>query len=276
MRRKVYAVAIVAALVSTAGLVMPTSANAATCTTTAYDNLVLAAHPVAYWPLAGGQATGPDCAGNHTITFVKGPGRVTLPNGDFATQFNGLDQYAQAADANDLSITNTGILTIEAWMRPDTLQFPKPEPDKGYVHWMGKGVPNQHEWVARMYSLTNPENRPNRISGYAFNLPGNLGVGSYFQDKVNTTDWIHYTLVINTVNVSSTYPIGYTRIYKNGEPRDIDDLSALDIRPGNGTAPVRIGSRDLVSFFQGRIGKVAIYPYELSGSTIMSHYNLMT
>lgn len=38
----------------------------------------------------------------------------------------------------------------EAWMRPDVLDFDSLE-GSGYVYWMGKGAPGNHEYVARMY-----------------------------------------------------------------------------------------------------------------------------
>src|SRR5690606_8974552 len=123
---------------------------------------------------------------------------------------------------------------------------------KDYIHWMGKGAANQHAWAARMYNKDSfRENRPQRISGYAFNLEGGLGAGSYFQDAINPGTWIHFVLVINANNQSSTYPTGYTKIYRDGKRRDQDDLAAYNIIPKNGTAPTRIGTRDMQSFFKG-------------------------
>ena len=85
-------------------------------------------------------------------------------------------------DAPDLSVTKTGILTIEAWLRPDALIFPMQE-GSGYLHWMGKGelgdgaTPDRMEWAARIYGADNTDIpwRENRISGYAFNMEGGRG-----------------------------------------------------------------------------------------------------
>ena len=238
-----------------------------------YDTAVLADSPVGYWPIAPGTTE------DHTLSGMDGmfsgsPGSTVLPNGDPAAVFNGIDQYFTIPDHDLLEVTTTGILTVEAWMRPDTLEFPDSE-GSGYVHWMGKGTAGQHSWVARMYNYTNTENRPNRISGYSFNLSGGLGAGSYFQDPVAAGEWIHYALVINTVDTSPVYPTGYTKIYKNGVLRDQDSLSGYSIIPGNGTAPMRVGTRDLSSFFQGAIGKVAVYNYELTGAQLAAHYDNM-
>jgi hypothetical protein len=123
-----------------------------------------------------------------------------------------------------------------------------------------------------MYSYSNQENRPNRISGYAFNPAGGLGAGSYFQDVVRPHRWIHVTLVVNANARSSRYPMGYTRIYKNGVLRDTDSLADYGIVPRSGSAPLRIGTGYLQSFFQGAIGDVAFYNHELSAARIRAHY----
>jgi hypothetical protein len=114
-----------------------------------------------------------------------------------------------------------------------------------------------------MYQQGNSEMRDNRISFYSFNLTGGLGAGSYFQDSVTVGGWIHY---VGTFDDTRTY------IYKNGEPRDSDLLSGYDIMPGNGTAPVRIATRDLNSFFQGAITRVAIYDARLSDEQVAAHF----
>lgn len=245
-----------------------------TMATTTYDDAVLADNPAGYWPLAPGVTTDQTGHGLNG-TFTGNPAGTVMMNGDAAIVFNGVDQYFTIPDNDYLEITRTGVLTVEAWMRPDVLQFTNYE-SSGYVHWMGKGETGQHSWVARMYNYTNAENRPNRISGYSFNLSGGLGAGSYFQDSVTAGEWIHYTLVINTVDTSSSYPTGYTKLFKNGVLRDQDSLSGYNIIPGNGTAPMRVGTRDLASFFEGAVGKVAVYDYELTPNQLTAHYNIMT
>ncbi|WP_168118835.1 LamG domain-containing protein [Paenibacillus sp. HB172176] len=244
-----------------------------TWTYSSYDSAVLADDPVGYWPLSPSEDEDQTSSGLDG-TFTGSPAATTLPNGDDAVVFNGVDQYFTIPDHDLLEVTTTGILTIEAWMRPDTLQFTDSE-GSGYVHWMGKGTSGQHSWVARIYNYTNAENRPNRISGYSFNLTGGLGAGSYFQDAIAAGEWIHYTLVINTVDTSATYPTGYTKLYKNGVLRDTDSLTGYSIVPGNGTAPMRIGTRDFNSFFEGAVGKVAVYDYELTAAQLAAHYAAM-
>jgi hypothetical protein len=181
---------------------------------------------------------------------------------DGAPVFDGTSGYVEIPDDNLFSEPTSGGITVEAWMRPDSTAMPRDE-SSGYVHWMGKGVSGQHEWVARMYQDGNSEGRENRISFYSFNLTGGLGAGSYFQDTVTVGGWIHYAGEFDDVN---------TYIFKNGVLRDMDPLSGYSIVPGNGTAPVRIGTRDFASFFQGSVARVAIYSTRLPAATLVAHY----
>lgn len=242
-----------------------------------YDSLVLSDNPVGFWMQKKGYMG--DASGHGMTGAYYGSGRpeTTLPNGETASVFNGTDNYFEVPDNDYLEVTRTGILTIEAWMRPDVTVFPHSQysTDGNYVHWMGKGTASNHLWVARIYDYTTTGSRSQRISGYCFNLTGGLGAGSYFQDVISTGTWIHYVLVINTVNTSGTYPTGYTKIYRDGVLRDTDSLSGYSIIPGNGNAPMRIATRDLASFFKGAIGKVAVYDYELTASQLLAHNNNM-
>lgn len=238
-----------------------------------YDQTVAANSPIGYWMLIKGYTSDASGNGMTGAYFGGGRGEAILPNGETASIFNGFDNYFQVPDNNYLEVTRTGILTIEAWFRPDTLNFAHTEGD-GYVHWMGKGTSSNQLWTARIYNQSSAD-RPNRISGYCFNLSGGLGAGSYFQDAVTAGAWIHYVLVINTVNTSSTYTTGYVKLYKNGVLRDQDALSGYSIVPGNGSAPLRIATRDFASYFKGAIGKVAIYDYELTAAQLLAHNNNM-
>jgi len=85
--------------------------------------------------------------------------------------------YAEVADSPDLSVATTGALTVAAFIRPATLSFPQVE-GTGDLHWMGKGEPGRHEWVLRMYSKPNSENRASRISFYVFQPRGAPGCRS--------------------------------------------------------------------------------------------------
>ncbi|WP_216207199.1 LamG domain-containing protein [Amycolatopsis aidingensis] len=274
----------VAALVAATGLVAAALGSAAPASAqrapSAYDTAVLADGPVAYWRMNNAVAPMEWDASGHGLTGIYSGqrSRAVLPNGDLAADFDGATGYLEVGDDDALSPATTGQFTLEAWMRPDTLEFPNTE-KAGYVHWVGKGeVDRENEYVARMYSLTNGEDRPNRISGYAFNLYEPLGAGSYFQDPLSAGDWIHYTLVINVDATSTEYPYGYTKLYRDGVLRDQDQMEIRGniITPENGTAPLRVGTRDFESWFAGAIGKVAVYDYELTAEQIAAHTDAMT
>ena len=58
------------------------------------------------------------------------PGSTPFLNGDQATRFNGVNQYIEVKDKDSLSITANGVLTMEAWVRPDVLNFSPEESDE--------------------------------------------------------------------------------------------------------------------------------------------------
>lgn len=178
-----------------------------------------------------------------------------------ATRFNGTSSYIQVPDKSYLSISNTGKLSISVWMKVEVLDFPVSS--GGYVHWLGKGVTNQHEYALRMYNKNS--DRPNRISCYAFNLSGGLGAGSYFQDVLSLNQWVHIAAVYD-------YPNNSIKIYKNSVLKDSDTFSSYDITPQNGTAPLRIGTRDFASYFKGCLDDLRIYNKVLTQSEINALY----
>ena len=178
-----------------------------------------------------------------------------------APVLDGTSGYVDVGDDDAYSQVTRGGLSVEAWIRPDSLSMPRRE-SSGYVHWMGKGTAGSHEWTTRMYQQGNSEDRANRISFYHFNPAGGLGAGSYFQDPVRVGEWIH---VVGTIDRTTI------RIYKNGALRDSDPLSGYDIAPRNTTSSLRIGTRDFNSFFQGSIARVAIYGGTLPATRIQAH-----
>jgi hypothetical protein len=254
-----------------------------------YDQLVTGDHPMFFYNDAYGNDV---MASHHNGVLRNGPGTARTPDGGLAMDFNGVDQYLEVQSDPRLSVPVTGVLTIEAWLRPDTLDFEKTE-GSGYVYWLGKGASGSQEYAARMYGqhpTGHDQGRINRISGYAFNPGGGLGAGSYFQappgDPVSVGEWIHYVLIINTTEAarSAKYPTGYTKIYVTRESAvkgkfvtktDQDALAPYQIVPVAGTAPLRVGTRDLGSFMKGAIGKIAIYNYELKADQVAAHARSM-
>jgi concanavalin A-like lectin/glucanase superfamily protein len=161
-------------------------------------------------------------------------------------------------------------LTVAAWVRPDVLTFKNIEgrdPQERYVHWLGKGERAKEEWTFRMYSRLPPDTpgpRANRISFYLFNPEGLRGCGSYFQDPIVAGEWMH---VVGVADASAST----TAIYKNGELRHSDSYRDT-IAPAAGSAPLRFGTRDLASFFQGGIGPVLVWDRPLTASEVHDLY----
>jgi hypothetical protein len=188
-------------------------------------------------------------------------------DGSQGVRLNGVDQYVEIADDDAWSQPTTGALTVVAWIQPDSLSMPAQE-GSGYIHWMGKGEPNEHEWAARMYQSGNSEGRENRISFYAFNRDGGQGNGSYFQDPVIPGVWIMVAGIMNLTEVA---------IFKNGVQRDRDPLNQSVsggpvITPENCSAPLRLGTRDMNCYFQGALDEVAIFRRELTATGLAALY----
>jgi hypothetical protein len=177
-------------------------------------------------------------------------------------RFNVTQTYIEIPSHPDFSVTTTGKLTISAWIAPATLTFPDTE-GTGYVHWLGKGAQGQQEWTFRIYSQGNTEHRENRISFYVFNPDGGIGIGSNFQDPIAPGEHIH---VVATVDDRQT------SIYRDGVRRDRDVYTGR-IVPRAGNAPVRIGTRDFNSFFQGQIYGVRFWNRCLTDSEIADLFN---
>ena len=195
---------------------------------------------VAFYPFSGSfennAGTEIDPAENHGATFATD----RFGNENSSAYFDGNESYLEIPDNDAFSISTTGALTISVWVSPEVLNFQKAEAG-GYVHWMGKGVPHQHEWVFRMYNKDlsqGQEDRPNRMSAYAFNLEGGLGAGSYVQEQVQENEWIHFV---------ARYDVETNKItlFKNGVQKDQDDLydATYGVQVQNGTAPLRLGTR---------------------------------
>jgi hypothetical protein len=209
--------------------------------------------------------------------------------GDVYLRFNGIDSYVEVPDADDYSVaTGHGALSVSAWMRPDVLDFPRYE-GTHYVHWMGKGdgdgPTGRQEWAFRMYNLhhtTEHPPRPNRISFYVFNPEGGLGVGSHVQDTVKAGEWLH---VVGVADGSRTH------LYRNGLLAGCDtyrgpaqggcpihfadpphDTVQLVINPRAGSAPLRMGTRDFASFFEGGLTRVRLWKRALTAHEVAGLY----
>ena len=248
-----------------------------------YQQLVLAAGPVAYWRLgeAAAASIAVDETGNqHDGTFHGKPkfGEPAALRGsrNGAVGFDG-NTYLEIPDHPAFSQPTSGQgLSVELWLRPDRLDFPG---DRGnsYIHWLGKGEAGRQEWGFRFYNSSDPE-RPNRISAYLWNLDGGLGAGAYFQDLLPVGQWI-YIVACFPPGDANTRPTPGVQIYKNAALRNGPPNSGTlyadpkwKIMPQRGTAPVRLGKRDGNGMLIGALDEVAIYSRVLTSDEIQLHY----
>jgi hypothetical protein len=151
---------------------------------------------------------------------------------------------------------------------------------------MGKGTKSgaggDQEWACRMYSKTTTDDppRPQRTSFYVFNPQGGLGIGSYVPGPVALQEW---RLIVGVVDQTHTY------IYRDGQRTGCDTYRgpATDgcpimrdpptgpqvvINPLGGLAPLRIGTQNKASFFQGGITRVRIWGRALTPDEILALY----
>lgn len=194
-----------------------------------------------------------------------------MNSGNAYLSFDGYSTYIEVPDSPEFSVATTGELTVSAWIQPETIEpgsliFPTTEGgDEAYVHWLGKGEPGQEEWTFRIYSANNTVGRANRISFYVFNLAGGIGVGSHYQDPANPVQpgvWLH---VVGAADTEKTH------IYINGQLIESNSYSS-SITPQHGSAPLRIGTRDFNSYFDGQIREVRLWSRILTAAEIQGLY----
>jgi hypothetical protein len=235
-----------------------------------YARAILRDHPAGYWTFDDprGSSTASATAGTANGSYAGDPATVRGVSG-LARRYDGGRSYATIPDRPAWRQPTAGALTVEFWMRPDRLVFANEE-GSGYVWVVGKGGTGQQEWAFRMYGSDNTESPPraNRISFYAYPLAGGQGPGAYFQEPVLTGRWIYVVGELTKDGV---------RIYRDGEltegPEPPTRYSHYHVTLRDGTAPVRVGTRDLHSFFAGTVDELAIYPSLLSQRQIDAHYH---
>ncbi len=220
-------------------------------------------------------------------------------------------QYMKASDSDAFSIPTTKQLTVEAWIKPNVLQHPFSDSTGSYTDWAGKcetyGSPANCEWEGRMYNASTSQYRCSRIDGYVFNssaslgsaadwqpagansgqIPAdtNYGTANCMQSILAANQWLQVVIEYQTLTTpaacNSSYP-GTINIWVNGVEQNFayhqttGCMSQHNIAPGNYSSPVDIGTMAHDGFFDGAIGKVAIYNSVLSQTQINNHFTAMT
>jgi hypothetical protein len=245
-----------------------------------YRETVLAKNPVGYWRLgdvahkAATDASPHRRNGKYHGNPRNTPGAVQA-DADTGVALDG-KSYIEIPDSAAFSQpTSDRGMTVEAWVRPDTLDF-EGETAEGYIHWLGKGEKGHREWGLRFYSRKSK--RPHRISAYLWNPAGGLGAGAYFEDDLKAGDWIHVVACYEPGDAQTPGKPG-VHIYKNGIHRAGPPASGTlyqnprwHIRPEHGMAPLRLGTLDRKSFLIGGLDEVAIYSRVLTAREVAENY----
>ncbi len=245
-----------------------------------YAARVLAKKPCGYWRLgdktgsrvADVSGKGHDGSLHGTVTLNDKGVLAHETNG--AMKFDGKGSYVEIPNSPDFSQPTSGVgFSVEAWMRPDVLEFTG-ENEDNYIHWLGKGEAGKQEWGFRFYPKKS--SRPNRISAYIFSPGPGLGSGAYVEEPVAAGKWIHIVATFDPGD--KTKPKAGVSIFKNGKlvgsaahsPGQL--YKTYDIMPVHGSAPLRLGTRDAKTFFTGALDEVAIYPRVLSAGEVADNY----
>ena len=223
--------------------------------------------PIGWWRFEEGTGTSiADSSGNgHTATLTNGPTFSTdVPaaaafTNTYSVDFDGTDDYAAIADANDLSFGNgstDSAFSIMAWVKMD---------DATNFRIAAKSVStNNREWLFTTdpndkFSLTfyDPDAANSILSRYDTALTSFEG------------QWIH---VCGTYDGSGNN--SGLSLYLNGSPvATVEVTSGSYVAMSNTVADVTIGRWNVSGYANGKIDEVAIIPSELSAAQITAIYN---
>lgn len=270
-----------ASIASAFGIACANNGHAApSSSASTYARRVLEKKPCGYWRL--GEKAGPVIAdasgGGHDGTAVGqvvfGQKGMLDREADAALVLDGKSACVEIPSHAAFSQPTSGEgFSVEAWMRPDVLEF-NGEGEDGYIHWLGKGEAGQMEWAFRFYPKKS--SRPNRVSAYIFNSGPGLGSGAYVEDDIKAGKWMHIVAVFDPGD--KTNPKAGVSIYKDGKLAGSPATSpgalykAYDVMPVAGSAPLRLGTRDKKSFFTGALDEAAIYPRALTAREVADNY----
>lgn len=218
-------------------------------------------------------------------TYLGGmPERDTLPNGDPAVRFNGVNQYVSMPGRKEFAIAETGALSFEIWVQLDKTDFATE-----YVNYLGMCFEYAPScmWEARFDS---PRTKTGgSAKAYAFNPGAGYGSGARWQPRdgaLKPNQWYHivgiYQTKMTPARCNAKDP-GSINIWVNGVKwnelghGDTGCMSQYGIKPSafSGT-PLTIGTVARDSFLPGAVGNLALYPYELSPEQIKQSYVTMT
>ncbi|MDD5702407.1 MAG: hypothetical protein PHU23_10210, partial [Dehalococcoidales bacterium] len=147
------------------------------------------------------------------------------------------------------SVATTGELTISFWLSPNVQNMAGSD----YVHYLGKGSSGSYEWAFRVYNAGYSA-RPQSLSIYHWNPGGGLGAGSRWDhSNIPNGSWVYVTGRFGRVDGCSDISI-----FGNGQRADTDTYSGYSIKPKNGSAPLKLGTRSNDSYLNGRLDEFRV------------------
>jgi hypothetical protein len=186
-------------------------------------------------------------------------GTVTLAQfGANGAKFDGRS-HIDLGDHQDFSVATTQALSIVAFL---TITDWKGAGASEYIHWMGKGQANAHEWTFRHYvqdGIGEAPARQGRVSFYHFAPAGGEGAGAYAQDATDGTEHMYV----------STCDMDTVSLWKDGLHRREEQLSGYGVVPTNTASEVRIGTRDrCTGWLIGTVRRVGFFNRVLTTADI--------
>ncbi|HLJ96312.1 MAG TPA: LamG domain-containing protein [Gemmataceae bacterium] len=227
-----------------------------------YSATVLADGPVGYWRLGDGasSATASDATGSgYDGIYTRGIASAPGPCGATAAAFDGFTAWITVPVGNGTPpwpFNFANGFTVEAW-----------------VINAGQDVNPPHASLGRIASNGNPGNigwgfgilDPGRGEGLRFTTYGVKDYDSTMAIVPEDSTWHHVAVVFDSTNAANFYLDGVLLETIAG-PGPVRSAGAFDLEIGRN--PVSSAQE----FFNGNIGEVAIYNYELTSGQILAHF----
>lgn len=215
-----------------------------------------------YWDLASSDSGAVDRLGTLHGT-IYGAKNFT---GDAKSRWmlSGAD-YFEVPDHPDLSISTRKALTVAFWAG---CSWKGVGGNGEYINFWGKGegsgTSGQQEYCGRYYLKDSTKGeapqRVGRMSGYAFNLAGDKGSGSYHQDSACPTAERFFVVVYTMADIKVYCQVGNKMVQQHATV----PMSQFSVTPRDGKAPFRFGTRDKSGYFVGTGRRLLIAPTNMS------------
>ncbi len=181
-----------------------------------------------------------------------GHGGVAFATGKFNTsggKFDGINDYVNCGNDNSLNIRNT--ITIEAWIKPDTLSTVNQNSivSKSLGYWFF--VSTERKLSFLRFNAKDPETGYGRFSVLSTDV------------TISTGTWTHVAATYDTTTGNTV------KLYINGQLSKSTNFVNGPI--DSTTSSLTIGEWQNLHFFDGTIDEVAIYNRVLSASEILEH-----